>query len=93
MQKIEILSAEVFTKSGTSTKTGKPYQLREQAAALHDSANKYPQACRVNLGRDQAPYAPGLYELGSPLSVGGWERLETNRDLGLVLVKQAARAA
>lgn len=89
-QLIEILSATVQTKTGTSTKTGKPYELREQAAALHDTNNKYPAACRISLGRDQAPYAVGFYEITAPLSVGQFESLQLNRNLSLVAAKKAA---
>lgn len=93
MQRIEILSAEVETKSGTSTRTGKPYAIREQAAALHTTGKKYPEACRIGLGRDQQPYAPGMYDIGAPLTVGDFESLRINRDLDLVPVKAPARPA
>ena len=90
MQQIEILSATVSTKSGTSAKTGNDYSMREQPAALHDSDNKYPQACRITLGKDQPAYAVGMYEITSPFSVGQWESLQINRDFRLVLLKKAA---
>lgn len=92
MQKIEILSAEVQSKKGTSTKTGKPYEMREQAAALHDTNNRYPQAIRWQLGRDQAPYPVGMYEIDSPLAVGAFERVQLARDVKLVAVKTAKAA-
>jgi len=92
MQRIEILSAEVQVKTGTSTKSGKPYTIREQAAALHDSRNKYPAACLWQLERDAQPLAPGLYDIDSPLSVGSFERLQMNRDVVLVPVKTAKAA-
>jgi len=92
MQRIEILSNQVETKTGTST-SGKAYAIREQSAVLHDSTKKYPQPCRVQLDRDQAPYEVGTYDIGSPFSVGQWESLRANRDMGLVLVKQQQRAA
>jgi len=93
MQRIEILSSEVQTKSGTSTKTGKKYEIREQAAALHDTRNKYPQACRWQLGRDQAPYPVGVYEIDSPYEVGSFERLQASRGVMLVPSKPLAKAA
>jgi len=92
MQRIEILSWEVQTKSGTSTRTNKAYVIREQAAALHDTRNKYPQAIRWQLGRDQQPYAAGMYEVGSCLVVGDFERVQLARDIELIPVKQAKAA-
>jgi len=92
MQRIEILSAEVQVKSGESTKTGKKYEIREQAAALHDTRNKYPQACRWQLNRDQQPYAPGLYDIDSALEVGSFERVQFSRGVVLVPVKTATAA-
>jgi len=92
MQRIEILSAEVQVKSGTSTGTGKPYTIREQSAVLHDTKMKYPQPCRVQLSKDQPPYAVGLYDIESPFSVGLYESLKQSRDMSLVPVKTAKAA-
>jgi len=92
MQRIEILSSEVQVQSGTSTKSNKPYTIREQSAALHDSKSKYPQACRWQLGRDQAPYPVGMYDIDHALSVGSYERLQLARDVVLVPVKTAKAA-
>lgn len=88
-QRIEITSDQVHTKTGTSAKSGKPYTIREQEGYLH-GLGAYPVACRVMLGDDQKPYAPGLYEVGAPLSVGRFQSLQVNRALGLVPVKKAA---
>lgn len=90
--RISIESTEVHTKNGTSSRTGKPYSIREQGAYLHTGA-KYPVACRIPLGDEQAPYPPGDYEITSPLSVGRFESLQVNRNLGLVLVKSAGKVA
>lgn len=92
MQRIEILSAEVEVKSGTSTKSGNKYEIREQAAALHDTRKKYPQAIRWQLNRDQAPYAPGMYDIDSPLAVGDFERVQLSRNVVLLPVKTAKAA-
>lgn len=86
MQKIEILSAEVRTKEGVSAKSGKAYVMREQEAALHDSAEKYPRECKWPLGRDAKPYAPGMYVVANPLAVGDFGSLQRHRDLQLVPV-------
>lgn len=89
---LTIDSTEVHTKSGTSQRTGKPYEIREQGAWLH-TGGKFPVACRIPLERDQAPYAPGEYEITTPLSVGRFEALQVNRSLGLKLVNKSAKAA
>lgn len=86
-QFIEILSADVETKRGTSTKTGKQYEIREQAAALHTSGKKYPEMIRFPVGRDSQGYPVGMYAVETSLAVGSFERLERARDIGLVPVK------
>ena len=68
MLKIEIQSAEVNVKAGTSARTGKPYSIREQQGYAHTvdrsgKPNPYPARCSFTLGDDQPPYAPGLYQL------------------------------
>ena len=68
MIKIEIQSAEVKTKSGTSARTGKPYSIKEQAGyafthARDGKLNQYPVRVSITLGDDQPPYQPGLYQL------------------------------
>lgn len=77
MIKIEINSAEVRVKSGTSARTGKPYSIREQEGYAHTfdrhgKPNQYPVRMTILLGDDQAPYAPGAYTLAP-------ESLYTNR--------------
>lgn len=89
MQRIEILSDKVHTKSGTSKK-GKPYEIREQDAVLHDTAKKYPQECRVLVPDGEQPFTAGVYEIESPFSIGQFDSLQVNRGLGLKLVKKAA---
>ena len=85
MQRITIESTEVHTKTGTSQRTGKGYSIREQDAYLH-TRKKYPVACRIPLGDEQEPYAPGDYDIASPLTVGRFDSLVVNRDLGLKLI-------
>lgn len=77
MIKIEIQSAEVRVKSGTSARTGKGYQIREQDGYAHTfdrqgKPNPYPVRLAITLGDDQQPYAPGMYTLAP-------ESLYTNR--------------
>lgn len=89
MQRIEIVSEQVHVKSGTA-KSGKPYTIREQEAFLHTPGRRYPETCRVVLESEQAPYAPGVYEVTAPLGVGRFDALQVNRSLGLVAVKAKA---
>lgn len=68
MIKIEVASAEVFTKSGIAAKSGKPYTIREQEAFAYvvdrnGNPQKYPAKIRINLNDDQAPYAVGNYQI------------------------------
>lgn len=77
MIKIEINSAEVRVKAGTSARTGQPYSIREQDGWAHTcdrqgKPNQYPVRCTITLGDQQAPYAPGAYMLAP-------ESLYTNR--------------
>lgn len=65
--KIEVKSTEVATKSGTSAKTGKPYNIREQVgvwaytADRHGNPHPYPQRISVQLQEDQDAYPVGVY--------------------------------
>lgn len=91
MQRIEFQNDQVHVKSGTSNKTGKPYAIREQEGYLHGLGG-YPVQCRVMLGDEQKPYAPGFYDVLQPLSVGRFNALQVNRSLGLVPSKSAKAA-
>lgn len=74
---IEIESTELKIKSGTSARTGKPYQIREQTAYVHIPPNKYPQPIKVTLEDDKAPYVPGKYMLDdSSYFVGRFDDLQ-----------------
>lgn len=74
---IEIESTELKIKTGTSARTGKPYQIREQTAYVHIPPNKYPQPIKVTLEDDAHPYAPGQYMLDdSSFYVGRFDDLQ-----------------
>lgn len=90
--KIEIKSAEVNVKSGTSKRTGKPYSIREQVGYLHQDGEAYPVRCVLQLEDQQEPHAPGLYETSNELTVGDFGRLAISRNLRLVPAS-ARRAA
>jgi len=60
---IEVESTELKIKSGTSARTGKPYQIREQIAYVHIPPNKYPQPIKITLEDDAMAYQPGKYML------------------------------
>jgi hypothetical protein len=68
MIKIEIESTEVQERTGSSSKTGKPYRIREQDAwgYFHDAdgrLQRHPQKIRITLGDTENPYQPGVYHL------------------------------
>jgi hypothetical protein len=60
---IEIGSTEVATRSGVSSRTGKPYNIAEQTAWLHREGQQYPDKIRISLEQGQMPYQPGNYDL------------------------------
>lgn len=88
--KIEVKSADVNVKSGTSKKSGKPYSIREQVAYLHVQGEAYPQRCVLQLEDDQQPYAPGVYDTANELYVGDFGRLSVSRRMTLQPVRKAA---
>lgn len=66
MIKVQIESSAVEMKQGTSSKTGRPYAIREQEAwgYFTDPEGKphpHPQRIRISLGDEQQPYATGSY--------------------------------
>lgn len=89
--KIEVKSADVSVKAGTSKKTGKPYSIREQGAYLFVKDEPYPHRCVLQLDDAQEPYAPGIYDTADEMRVGSFGRLEVSR--GMRLVASAARKA
>lgn len=88
--KIEIKSAEVREKAGTSKRTGRPYSIREQSAYLHVAGEAYPVRCVLQVEDGAEPYAPGVYETADELRVGDFGRLAVSRGLRLVPLKRAA---
>lgn len=58
--KIEIKSADIQNKSGTS-KQGKPYSINEQTAYVHLEGKAYPVEMRFALQDGAGAYAPGFY--------------------------------
>lgn len=98
MFKVNVTSAEVFVKTGTSPKTG-PYSIPEQKAWIyfHDEQgkpNQYPSEFTVVLGKDQEPYPVGEYVLrSSSFSVGRFGQLQIRPYLKkLEEVKQPVKA-
>lgn len=95
MIKIEIKSAEVYSKSGISKKSGKPYTIREQDAwaFVSDREGKpqpYPARIRLHLFDDQQPYPAGVYQLvPASITVDRFSSLS----ISPVLVPLAASAA
>lgn len=55
-----IVKSEVVTARRGTGKNGKPFEFREQAAALDDGGD-FPAPFRVRLERDQPAYKPGIY--------------------------------
>jgi hypothetical protein len=93
--KIEVKSAEIYTKTGTSARTGKPYSIREQDAYAHicDRDGKpqpYPVKIKLMLGDQQSPHAPGNYQLSD---TSFWVDRFAGLSITPVLVPLAARAA
>jgi hypothetical protein len=68
--KIEIKSADVDVRNGTSQRTGKPYSIREQVGWGYFVDPKgalypYPQRVRLTLDEGEEPYKPGTYQLAA----------------------------
>lgn len=82
MIKIEVSSTAEHVKEGISTKSGKPYRIREQSAYAHihnqDGTPKpHPVEIRLTLDDNQPPYPAGLYTLApESLYVGGFGSLQ-----------------
>lgn len=90
---IEIQSAEVHEKSGTSSKTGKPYRMREQVGYLDLNGER--RRIAIGLKREQPPFEPGRYGLAeSSFYVGKFGSLCISNEPVLVrLDAKSARAA
>lgn len=63
MVRIQIESAKMLERSGTSQRTGRAYQIREQNALLFREGESYPDKVKVPVHEGQSAYAPGWYTL------------------------------
>jgi hypothetical protein len=99
MIKIEITSAEVRTKNGTSARTGKPYSIREQDGYAHTydrsgKPNHYPVRLSISLGDEPQPYPPGVYSLlPDSLYTNRFNQLEISPVLKPLQPAQVSKAA
>lgn len=69
MLKIEIQNTQVRERSGTSPRTGKQYNIREQEGYAHlfdrtGRPNAYPVRIVLTLDADQPAYPVGDYQIG-----------------------------
>lgn len=58
--RVTIDSDEVKVKSGTSTKTGKDWEIASQVYYL-DTGKRYPAECKTRLADPKKPWPPGEY--------------------------------
>lgn len=99
MIRIEVKTDAVNVKSGTSTRTGKPYSIREQEAWAHvlgrdGKPQPYPVSVVLPLGDDQPPYPPGQYTLDPTcLYVDRFRSLTLSKARLMPIVQPAARNA
>lgn len=68
MIRIEVKSAEVFVKSGTSPRTQRAYNIREQEAwaslfGKDGNPQPYPVRIVISIADVATPYPPGQYQL------------------------------
>lgn len=68
MIRIEIKSQDITTRSGVSSKTGKPYSIRSQEAYAYTfgrdgKPQPYPSRIELNIEGDGPGYNPGFYTL------------------------------
>jgi len=63
MLRFEIESQQIATRSGISSKTQKPYTIREQNALLFRDGEKYPERVKITLDDGTTPYPVGNYQL------------------------------
>jgi hypothetical protein len=98
MLKVSITTTAIQIKSGISSKTGKPYEIREQPAwiFLVDEQGKqqpYPVSFMLMLEKNQAPYALGDYVLhSSSLQSGRFGSLQIRPDIRKVEANVKAAA-
>lgn len=76
MFKVTVSDAKIETKSGVSSRTGKPYNIIEQSA-LCSLPNGERRAITLQLEAGEQPLAPGIYEPGDSAGyVGRFGSLE-----------------
>ena len=81
MIRIEVISTTV--KQVASKKTGEIFNIPEVTAYAH-GLDKYPQAIKFSVGKDQPHPQPGFYELaGESLYVGKFGALSVKSSLAL----------
>lgn len=91
--KIEIVSADVREISGTSSKTGKAYNMKKQDAYVHLDGQKYPVKFEFTLEDKATPYAPGWYSLDeSSYFVDRFSNLQLGGTLKLTPTQQVRAA-
>lgn len=90
--------SHIVIKSGTATprtikrKDGTLMQFREQRAAI-EAGEDFPKPFTINLDEDQAPYAPGNYNLDPAcLEVGDFDSLKVGRRVKLLLIAPPSKA-
>ena len=86
MLRVEIEDAAVVTKSGTSARTGRPYNIREQSGWVYlvdpktGTESRHPTKITFGLEDGVEAYAVGTYTLHpSSLYVGRFGGLEIGR--------------
>jgi hypothetical protein len=83
---IQFESEVINVKRGTSSRTGKPYEMREQPAIVH-GLGRFPSETLITLPDGVDGYKAGHYEVTTPLVLGRYG-FDVARDLGLVAIKQ-----
>lgn len=97
MIKVEVTSEDLNVKSGISTKTGKPYEIREQIgwAYLFDAQggkNPHPTSIRLQIETGDKPFKAGNYMLHpSSIFADRWGQLAIGR-VKLAPVAQTVQA-
>jgi hypothetical protein len=91
--KVEVTADPVEEFKGESKKTGAPFHIRRQAIFV-DVGDKYPAKTMIQLEREQAPYAAGMYTFGpKSFFIGGqYGELQFARRIELVPL-QSQRAS
>lgn len=77
MMRVQVLSSEVRTKSGTSARTGKSYSIREQSGFIQLGAKPFPVEVTMSLEDAEPPYQPGDYAVSEDsFFVGRFNQLQ-----------------